>query len=305
MESFFKKEFRNCDSYVVPGHREPFQEAGRAKGGLAQLCSRTLDIKKEKIPTKHWRIQAQILHISEYKLIWINCYFPTDPQTLNYDDQELVAVLNEIEKLLDNNTFDDCIIGGDFNYDTRRNTGFVSHVKDFATRVGVKSVWEKFPVDFTHLHTDMKSTSILDHFFLNQRLLDLVVDAGPVHLGDNLSRHSPIMLKLLLPAVLEKPQQPSVTKPRAPAWYKADQEQRDQYCSLLHQKLNDMAIPDSLCCSDATCQSIAHTEERDKHVLDILCSVIETSHECIPLSARQGPGKKAKSNNQPLPGCTW
>ena len=162
LESFFKKEFRNSDSYVVPGHREPFQEAGRAKGGLAQLCSRTLDIKKEKITTKHWGIQAQLLHVSDYKLIWINCYFPTDPQTLNYDDQELVAVLNEIEKVLDNNVFDDCIIGGDFNYDTRRNTGFVSHVKDFATRVGVKSVWEKFPVDFTHLHTDLKSTSILD-----------------------------------------------------------------------------------------------------------------------------------------------
>ena len=110
------------------------------------------------------------------------------------------------------------------------------------------------------------------------------------------------MLKLLLPAILVKPQQPSLTKPRAPAWYKADQEQKDQYCSLLHQKLNELAIPDSLCCSDATCQSIAHTEERDKHVLDILCSVIETSHECIPLSAKQGPGKKANPDSQPLPG---
>ena len=172
LESFFKKEFSKMNSFVLPAHREIFQESGRAKGGLAQLVSKNLDIKKEKIPTKHWRLQAQVLHISDYRLIWINCYFPTDPQTLQFDDQELVSVLDELENILDNNVFEDCIIGGDLNYDMKRNTGFASAVKDFATRIGVKSVWEKFPVDFTHLHTDMKSTSTLDHFFLNQNLLD-------------------------------------------------------------------------------------------------------------------------------------
>ena len=83
-----------------------------------------------------------------------------------------MPMFNYIENILDNNDFEDCIIGGDFNYDMKRNTGFAATVKDFATRIGVRSVWEKFPVDFTHLHTDMKSTSTLDHFFLNQNLLD-------------------------------------------------------------------------------------------------------------------------------------
>ena len=198
------------------------------------LVTKTLDIKKEKIPTKHWRIQAQVLHIKDYKLIWINCYFPTDPQTLNYDDQELLTVLDEIESILDNSSFDDCIIGGDFNYDLKRNSGFASIVKEFSTRIGIKSVWEKFPVDFTHLHTDLKSTSTLDHFFMNEKLLDQVLDAGPVHLGDNLSRHSPIMLKLLLPAISEKPRQQSSALPRVPAWYKATQEETDLYCHVLH-----------------------------------------------------------------------
>ena len=203
VETFFKKQFSDSDSYVTPAYREAFQDSGRAKGGLAQIVAKDLDIKKEKIPTKHWRIQAQILHFGDYKLIWINCYFPTDPQTLQYDDQELVAVLDELEHVLDHNAFDDCVIGGDFNYDINRNSGFASVVKDFTNRIGVQSVWEKFPVDFTHLHTDMKSMSTLDHFFLNQRLLDQVVDAGPVHLGDNLSRHSPIMLQNPgIPAVL-------------------------------------------------------------------------------------------------------
>ena len=33
---------------------------------------------------------------------------------------------------------------------------------------------------------------------MNERLLALITDAGPVHLGDNLSRHSPIMMKIMI-----------------------------------------------------------------------------------------------------------
>ena len=73
IDDYFRREFPEADSFVVPGHREPFQDAGRAKGGLAQLSHKQLDIKKERIPTKNWRIQAQILHISDYRIIWLNC----------------------------------------------------------------------------------------------------------------------------------------------------------------------------------------------------------------------------------------
>ena len=101
------------------------------------------EMKKVKIATKSWRLQAQVLHINSYKLIWINCYFPTDPQTVQYDDQELLTVLDELENLLDNNTFDDCILGGDLNFDSKRTTGFASSVRNCMTRIGLKSVWEK------------------------------------------------------------------------------------------------------------------------------------------------------------------
>ena len=53
-------------------------------------------------------------------------------------------------------------------------------------------------MDFTHVHTDFKSSSTLDHFILNRRLIDAFVDCGVMHLGDNPSRHSPNMLKLNL-----------------------------------------------------------------------------------------------------------
>ena len=33
VDSYFKKQFYNSDSYVIPAHREPFQDNGREKVG--------------------------------------------------------------------------------------------------------------------------------------------------------------------------------------------------------------------------------------------------------------------------------
>ena len=62
LENFFKREFLKSDSFVIPGHREPFQDAGRARGGLAQLSCKNLNVKRERMSTNYWRIQAQMLH---------------------------------------------------------------------------------------------------------------------------------------------------------------------------------------------------------------------------------------------------
>ena len=292
LDSYFRKEFPSNDSFVVPGHRDPFQESGRAKGGLAQLANKALEINKTRILTKNWRLQAQILQIKQYKIIWINCYFPPDPQTLQYDDEDLEGVLNEIENILDSNTFDDCIVGGDINFDSTRSTGFANTVRNFFSRLGLVSAWQKFPIDFTHIHTEMKSLATLDHFFVNQRLLDCIVDAGPVHLGDNLSRHSPIMIKIKLSqGVTLRSLEQDIPRPRKPAWYKATLEDKDKYTELLDLKLRDLEIPESLDCMDILCKCPEHSQDRDSHVIDILCTIVETSYSCIPLTAKPRSSK--------------
>ena len=88
VNKFFKSEFPEHDSYVIPAHRELNQERGRAKAGLSQLSRKCLDIRKEQIPTKSFRLQSQILHFGTYKLLWINAFFPTDQRTINYDDTD-------------------------------------------------------------------------------------------------------------------------------------------------------------------------------------------------------------------------
>ena len=217
VETCFKKQFDNCDSYVIPAYRETFQDSGRAKGGLAQLVLKHCDIKKERLKTYSWRIQSQILHINDYRLIWFNCFLPTDPQTVQYNNVELLSVLTEIEKILDVNCFDDCVLGGDFNFDKSRDTGFVKIISSLLDRIGLVSVWDKFPIDFTHLHTDLKSSSILDNFLCSQSFLDKVLDAGPLHLGDNRSRHSPIMMKVDLGDIPSRQNERESARPKKPA----------------------------------------------------------------------------------------
>ena len=286
LDNYFQHRFPRFDSYVLPGHREPFQDTGRSKGGLAQLISQNSDLKAEKVSTKSWRIQTQIITIRKYRLIWINCYFPTDPQTVVFNSEELLEVLDEIEYLLDNNDFDDCVLGGDLNFDCRRNSGFVMMVKDFMDRIGLKSVWNKFNVDFTHLHTDLKSTSVLDHFFVNQRLFDHVIDASPIHLGDNPSRHSPIMIKINVPKVYSRAPTQEGIRVQKPTWYKATPEDILQYKLKLEQKIQSIHIPEGLNCIDVTCKDKCHSKDIDKVTIDILCALVETCYENLPLTGR-------------------
>ena len=128
--------FPNSDNYIVPGVRSEGKDTGRAKGGLAQLAAKNLSLRKERVTTSHRRLQAQILHCAGgQRILWLNVYFPTDQRVQNYNEPELLEVLNEIEKVLENCEYDDCCIGGDLKTDSGMDTGFVRAVSRFMDRL--------------------------------------------------------------------------------------------------------------------------------------------------------------------------
>ena len=176
-------------------------------------------------------------------------YFPTDTQNLNIDASELTEVTRAIESVMDKTEFDDIVIGGDFNWDDSRDSGHSFLMRECVQRIGLKSVWDRFPVSYTHIHTDMKATSVLDHFLINERLLEYVEDAGVMHLGDNLSRHSPIMLKLRVGDIPARQLRAENPRPRHPAWYKATEDHMADYTALLREKLSSLECPDSILCN--------------------------------------------------------
>ena len=115
IDKYFVDQFPGHSSFVVPGYREIGQDCGRPKGGIAMLSNKLKNVGKQRIKTESFRIQAQVLSLPRTKLLWINCYMPTDPQTIQYDSQELLIVLSEIEKILDSADYDDVALMGDLN----------------------------------------------------------------------------------------------------------------------------------------------------------------------------------------------
>ena len=108
-------------------------------------------------------------------MLWLNTYSPTDPQLIGqYDDHELQELLLEVEEILSSCSYDDVVWGSDLNWDPSRATYFARNMKMFMDRLGLVSAWTHHPVDYTHVHTDNKSTSVLDHFVLSPRLLPLL-----------------------------------------------------------------------------------------------------------------------------------
>ena len=152
--NMFHKQFPKYVPYVIPATRAVMQDSGRPMGGLAQLQLESIQTKAKRISCENPRIQAQILSFKNISILWINTYFPTDPQVANFDDTELRKVLSDIENIMDSEEYDHILLNGDINWHKARQNAFCGIVEEFVEKVGLCSVWEKFYISHTHIHTE-------------------------------------------------------------------------------------------------------------------------------------------------------
>ena len=89
LDKYFRTNFKDYYSYVIPAHRNPGQDSGRSRAGVAQLSRKSISVKKDRVVSRSFRIQAQVLNFPSCRLLWINTALPTNPQRVNYDDTEL------------------------------------------------------------------------------------------------------------------------------------------------------------------------------------------------------------------------
>ena len=77
------------------------QNYGRPKGGMFIAVPTCLMERFTEISTSFWRVQAVTFKTDDNLILILNIYFPTDPQTLRFDDEELnetYAAINDILK---------------------------------------------------------------------------------------------------------------------------------------------------------------------------------------------------------------
>ena len=149
-DKFFRNKFPSYSSVIVPGKRSPGQDTGRAKAGLAQCSKRSLAVKHDRVTSKHFRVQAQVLHLPTTSVLWINTYLPTDPLTIRqYDDTELQKCLSEVENIVTNTVHTDIVWGSDLNWERSRNSKSFNIVSTFMERHNLVTLWDQYPVTNT------------------------------------------------------------------------------------------------------------------------------------------------------------
>ena len=84
----------NLCVYSIAAFKEQEIRRGRGKGGLSMIFPKCLDKYITRLPIKSSkRVQACLLALPGCRLIWLNSYFPTDPETPNFDDSDLRETL--------------------------------------------------------------------------------------------------------------------------------------------------------------------------------------------------------------------
>ena len=87
--------------------------------------------------------------------------------------------------------------------------------------------------------------------------------------------------------------------PRRLAWQKADSSQLKEYKAGLVRRLEELNDPESLLCDNPKCKEQHHSDERDKHVLDMMAAWIEAGYTTIPVVPPHRPTGTEKKMELP------
>ena len=289
-----RKAFKNKDMFINPAVKDNKQVTrGRAKGGLATIWDKGLTKYVSKIKCENFRLQGTKFSLPGGSLLVVNTYFPCDPRVNNFDDNEIVRLLSDINNLIRDSDSSNILVAGDLNSHFSRNTRFSNLIKDFfEEQLDFKIFFETpsdkiHPVDYTHLFIseNITSCSTIDHFIGNQNVFGSVTEAGVTHYAENFSNHSPIYVKLDV-GQLSLSMEKAINQKRT-RWNKASEEARDHFKNDLAVKLNALPVPVSVTFQNIHCK--IHSEDYTMNVLQYIESSAQASLPSVG-GAKQGHG---------------
>ena len=284
-----QNEFNNHCVFSLPAVKSNASiNKGRPSGGISMIYSKNIQrFVTHIIVPKSDRVQALKVSFPHGTYIFINVYFPSDPQRANFNEELLLKTLQDLRYILNSNDTENFVILGDINSDFSRNTRFVNIVRQFMEENQLMTLWEKFDCDFTNiqpLQNARFSFSTIDHFLIKRQCLDNYIDACVLHLGENLSNHEIIYLKMTCPHnSTEDNQQSTEVFKNKPNWSKISINQIEMLRENLIERMSSVYLPDTaLCCRDLHCGDEQHLEELDAYTLNLLNSLEQAVDENVP-----------------------
>ena len=285
----------NCHIIFKGGKKQSLDRGGPSNGMFIAIPDRfngsILDVSPD-----HWRLQAVILKCENSNLLAINSYFPTDPATIRCNEAELEEIFVTIEEVLNNNDISSLLWCGDINSDFLRNSGHVRAVRNFVERMNLQIAWNKFDIDFTHVHevNEVCSVAIIDHFFWSDSLDSSVTEAGVIHSIENSSDHSPIYCVIDSQNLKQNETKLSSSVPK-PSWKKASEDEKGFFRETLSSKLSKISIPDTVIeCQNVQCNHADHRDTIDDYTEAVLEVIDDTAFDCLPVPSDNNSDSKIR-----------
>ena len=263
----------------LPDHHIFFKPAntkndlnGRPKNGMFVAVPICLKESVQDVSPLSSRIQRILIETQNDKIMLLNTYFPTDPRSNDFDETDLLLTLSGVKEVIDNHDFDRLVWTGDINAEFRRNTKFVRLINEFICELDISKSWDILEIDFTHACevNGITHASTIDHFFWNSSANDSVIDAGVLHLPDNLSDHSPVFCILNSDMVVKHSSQANPAKTNThPSWKLASDSRNLGFYNELQSRLQRHDVT-----SCVTAYTNVHCKnEEHKHEIDSMMSI--------------------------------
>ena len=281
------------DYHIFIKPAEKSQLEGRPVNGMFIAIHKQFRTKAKEVSANNKRVQGVLLKTDGDSTLVINVYFPSDPKTKLYNqDEELENVMATIENLIETYGCNNVIIVGDMNTDYKRKNGRVDRLKKFLSDNDLESAWDDFEVDFTHeFEKDgVTYTSTLDYLLWNTELRRSVLNSGVLHTVTNTSDHHPIYFDLAktFESNDAKPQPDQETKGSI-STKALDEEDWNHFTTQLEGELSHVAVPKCADCQNVHCHDDKHKEEVDEYTKNVLGAI----DRCI-----QDVAKKQRNNTQ-------
>ena len=138
-------------------------------------------------------------------------------------------------------------------------------------------------------------------FFYNEITKRSVLDAGVIHLPDNLSDHCPIFCTVDVQSIeFDKSSKLKAEYKPKPSWKRASEEEKGNYKRRLEDQLSSLHVPESLYCMNVKCQDTNHCNDIDDFITDILEFVQSSATDSLPSPVP--PRSTPSSSQRHVPG---
>ena len=169
------------DMFITPAAKSNDSVSrGRGSGGLVTMWNKRLTKYVSKVSSNNFRLLATKFSLPDWDLLLINVYFPCDPRTENFDDTELITLLADMRSIIERSQCFNVLLAGDLNAHFDRSTRFTRTVRAELDDLELILLWDQpeTRVDYTYccIQNNLAYFSTLDHFAMNSRLLNTVLD---------------------------------------------------------------------------------------------------------------------------------